>query len=89
MVEIHSHAIAIGPFSQMIWHVQYRDNAIDYIASYPSAEQAIGGACLLVDHGCDVYGIGTGPLTDSIEKEHIARIHAMWDRARRPFGVSD
>jgi hypothetical protein len=50
---------------------------------------AIRAACRLIDHGYDVYGIGTGPLTDSIGKEQIARIYAMWARAKFPFGILD
>jgi hypothetical protein len=50
---------------------------------------AIEAACRLMDDGCDVYGVGTGPLTDSIEKEQIDRIYAMWERARHPFGFQD
>jgi hypothetical protein len=69
----------------MIWHVQYRDNAIDYIASYPSAEQAIGGACLLVDHGCDVYGIGTEASPDTMGRDEIDRIYVIWARAKASF----
>jgi hypothetical protein len=52
----------------------------------PSPERAIEAACRLIDDGCDVYGVGTGPLTDSIEKEQIARVYAMWARAKFPFG---
>jgi len=70
----------------MTWHVQYRNASGDHIERHPSPEQAIKAACRLIDDGCDVYGIGTGPLTDSIGKEQIARIYAMWARAKRPFG---
>ena len=73
----------------MTWHVQYRKDAIDHIARQSTPEAAIEAACRLIDDGCDVYGIGTGPLTDSIEKEQIARIYAMWDRVRHPFGIRD
>jgi hypothetical protein len=45
-------------------------------------EQAIETACRLLDGGCEVYGIGTGPLTDSIDKDQIARIYEIWARAR-------
>jgi hypothetical protein len=31
-----------------------------------------------MDTGSDVFGIGTGPLTDSIGRDEIVRIHAMW-----------
>jgi hypothetical protein len=53
---------------------------------HPSPERAIEAACRLIDEGCDVYGIGTAPLTDSIERKEIAHIYAMWARARSPFG---
>jgi hypothetical protein len=39
-----------------------------------------------MDDGCDVYSIGTGPLTDSIAKDEIARIYALWAREKFPFG---
>jgi hypothetical protein len=66
----------------MNWHVQYRQDATDRVVRQPSAERAIEAACRLIDGGCDVYGIGTGPLSDSISKETIARIYAIWARAR-------
>jgi hypothetical protein len=67
----------------MTWHVQYRQDGTDHIVRLPSPEEAIETACRLIDGGCDVYGIGTGPLTDSIEKSQIARIYDMWVKARR------
>jgi hypothetical protein len=70
----------------MMWHVQYRKGATSHVARHPSPEQAIEAACRLVDDGCDVYAVGTGPLTDSIDREQIARIYAMWARAKNPFG---
>jgi hypothetical protein len=44
------------------------------VARHPSAELAIETACQLIDCGCDVYGVGTGPLSDSIARDQIARI---------------
>jgi hypothetical protein len=74
----------------MTWHVQYRQDTVDRIVRHPSPEQAIEAACRLIDDGCDVCGIGTGSLTDSIGRDEIARIYAMWARAKRPFGrISD
>jgi hypothetical protein len=70
----------------MMWHVQYRKDAVSHLARHPSPEEAIEAACRLIDDGCDVYGVGTGPLTDSIDREQIARIYAMWARAKFPFG---
>ena len=69
----------------MIWHVQYRKDAVDLIVRQSTPEQAIETACGLIDEGCDVYGIGTGPLSDSIDREHIDRIYALWVRERHPF----
>ncbi len=59
---------------------------MDHIERHPSPERAIEAACCLIDDGFDVYGIGTGPLTDSITRDQIARIYALWVRARYPFG---
>ena len=70
----------------MTWHVQYRTDGVDNIVRHPSPEQAIEAACRLIENGNDVYGIGTGPLTDSIKGDQIARIYALWIRARYPFG---
>jgi hypothetical protein len=73
----------------MTWHIQYRKEATDRIQRHPSPERAIEAACCLMDEGCDVYGIGTGPLTDSIDREQIARIYTMWVREKFPLGISD
>ncbi len=35
----------------------------------------------MIDAGHEVHGIGTGPLTDSIGAEEIARIYALWGEA--------
>jgi hypothetical protein len=39
-----------------------------------------------MDDGGDVFGIGTGALTDSIGPGEIAKIYAMWSRARPAWG---
>jgi hypothetical protein len=70
----------------MTWHVQYRNDLTEHIVRFPSPEEAIEAACRLIDDGCDVYGIGTGPLTDSIARDEIARIYNLWARPKRPFG---
>jgi hypothetical protein len=70
----------------MTWHVQYRKDAIDLITLYADPELAIEGACGLIDDGCEVYGIGTGPLEHSVGPDQIARIHALWARVSHPFG---
>jgi hypothetical protein len=56
------------------------------IILFQSPETAIENACRLIDDGHDVFGIGTGALTDSIEREQIARIYAMWTKAKSSFG---
>jgi hypothetical protein len=68
----------------MVWHVQYRVGATEQIARFPTPEKAIEAACCLIDEGDDVYGIGTGPLTDSIAREEISRIYAFWVKAKAP-----
>ncbi len=55
---------------------------------HASPENAMEAACLLIDDGCDVYSVGTGPLADSIGPEEIGRIYATWVRARAAFGLS-
>ena len=70
----------------MTWHVQYRRATLDHVGRFQTPEQAVEAACCLIDDGCDVYAIGTGPLTDSIARDEIARIYEMWARAKRPFG---
>jgi hypothetical protein len=66
----------------MTWHVQYSRGAEHHVARHPSPERAIEAACGLIDDGCDVYGIGTGPLSDSIAREEIAGIYRFWARAK-------
>jgi CheY-like chemotaxis protein len=72
----------------MIWHIQYRDGPNDYMASHSKPERAIEAACLLIDHGCEVYGIVTEPFTETVGRDEIARIHAIWARAQTPFAIT-
>jgi hypothetical protein len=71
----------------MDWHVQYRQGGTDRVVMHPSPESAIEAACHLIDDGRDVFGIGTGPLTDSIGRTEIDRIYAFWARAKYPSGI--
>jgi len=66
----------------MDWHVQFREDGATLISHFGTPKQAIQAACLLLDKGCDVFGIGTGALTDSIEQSDIARIYKLWSCAR-------
>jgi hypothetical protein len=63
------------------WHVQYRNHETDQVVWFSTPEEAIEIACRLIDDGCDVYGIGTSSLEDSIAKDQIARIYAIWTKA--------
>ena len=72
--------------SRVSWHVQYRQEPADCVARFQSPEEAIEAACRLMDDGNDVFGIGTGPLSDTIDRGQVARIYAMWVRARTPLG---
>ena len=66
-----------------MWHVQSAtpggSSSVDYFAT---PERAIEAACKILDAGCDVFGIGTGELSDSIDREQIKRIYDIWKRAR-------
>jgi hypothetical protein len=62
----------------MTWHVQFRQDGTDPIVRLPSPDQAIEVAYRLLDDGWDAYCVGTGPVTDSITKEQIARIYDQW-----------
>ncbi len=66
----------------MMWFVQYNKSGTDHLVRMRTPEQAIKTACELLDDHCDVFGIGTGPLTNSIGKDQIALIYNMWLRAR-------
>jgi hypothetical protein len=72
----------------MTWHVQYCRGLVHHVERHPSPERAIEAACGLIDEGVDVYGIGTGPLTDSIARDEIARIYKFWARAKPGANLS-
>jgi hypothetical protein len=73
----------------MTWHVQYRQDAADRLATFPTPEEAIEAACRLIDDGRDVRGIGLGSPDVSITKDAIARIYAIWARAKYPLGIRE
>jgi len=64
-------------FQGMTWDIRYTRGAEDYLESHPTAENAIEAACLLIDQGCDVYGIWTGQLAESVDREQIIRIYGL------------
>lgn len=63
------------------WHVRYRKHEADHVRWYATPEDAIEAACCLIDESCDVYGIGLGSFDDSLAKDQIARIYALWAMA--------
>jgi len=67
----------------MDWRVHYRHNGEDYTAVYLAPGDAIEAACLLMDEGIDVCGIGRGSVGDSIQKAAVARIYSAWLWAAR------
>ena len=71
----------------MTWYVQYWDGSGDHVDEWPSPEEAIEAACLLLDDGHHVFGIGTSPLADDVGEESIARIYKLWIRPRQPFAA--
>ena len=64
------------------WHVEYRKDEAEHIRRFPTPEEAIDAACGLIHDGGDVYGIGSGSLDNSITKDQISRIYAIWVRAK-------
>ncbi len=70
----------------MNWHVQYSEKGETRVAWRTRPEAVIDLACYLLDRGVDVFGIGAEDLTESLDRTEIARIHANWVRAQRPFG---
>jgi hypothetical protein len=72
----------------MTWFVQFRFDGSNHTNRHPTPEEAIEAACRLIKGGCDVYGLGTGPVTASLDKDQIARIYELWARPERPFGLS-
>jgi hypothetical protein len=72
----------------MEWHVQYSLGSEHRVEMHRTPEAAIEAACSLIDDGCDVYGIGTGALTDTIDPIQIRRIHDLWAREKYPFNHS-
>jgi hypothetical protein len=71
----------------MTWFVRYRDHGVDHFENFATPEEATEAACQLIHRGVDVYSIGTGSPSDSIDKDQILRIYQTWLRGKRPFGL--
>jgi len=70
----------------MPWRVQYEDESGESALMFESPEHAIEAACSLIDGGHQVLSIGTADPDDTISEIEIARIYAIWARAKKPFG---
>jgi len=70
----------------MPWRVRYKSESGKSVLAFPSPERAIEAACSLIDSGHQVLGIGTADPDDTISEIEIARIYAIWVRAKKPFG---
>jgi hypothetical protein len=70
----------------MSWHVRYKAEGGESLLVFPSAERAIEAACSLADNGFQVLGIGARDHGASFAEIEIARIYAIWARAKNPFG---
>jgi hypothetical protein len=70
----------------MPWRVRYKSESGKSVLAFPSPERAIEAACSLIDSGHQVFGIGTADPDDTISEIEIARIYAIWVRAKKPFG---
>ena len=70
----------------MPWRVQYIDESGKSVLALQSPEGAIEAACSLIDRGHRVLSIGTADPDDTISEIEIARIYAIWARAKKPFG---
>jgi hypothetical protein len=70
----------------MPWRVQYKAESGKNVLAFRSPERAIEAACSLVDRGHQVLSIGIADSDDTISEIEIARIYAIWERAKKPFG---
>jgi hypothetical protein len=71
----------------MTWHVQVtRSGGAAEVLRFSTPELAIEAACRMLDEDSDVFGIGTGPLRDSIDRDQIRRIYEIWLRGRPRIG---
>jgi DNA-binding LacI/PurR family transcriptional regulator len=66
--------------------VQYIDESGKSVLALQNPEGAIEAACSLIDRGHRVLCIGTADPDDTISEIEIARIYAIWARAKKPFG---
>jgi hypothetical protein len=51
----------------MNWRVQYIRDNVDQVDMHSTAEAAIEAACRLIEDGYDVFGLGAGALSDTID----------------------
>jgi hypothetical protein len=66
----------------MRWHVQFRFDGSNHVTWHSSPEDALEACCLLIRSGVDVFGIGTGPLKDAVDREYVDRLYDLWSQAK-------
>lgn len=66
----------------MEWQVRYHRRSVECIGRYPTQEIALKAACLLIDQGCDVLGIGLAPGTSDLDPEQVAEFYRSWAHER-------
>jgi hypothetical protein len=71
----------------MDWFIRYRNGDLTHVENHRSLDAAIESACVLMDKGHVVYGIGYKTSDNSIEKPEIDDIYSIWLRAKGPFAA--
>jgi hypothetical protein len=66
----------------MRWHVQFRFDGSNHVTWHSNPEDALEACCLLIRSGVDVFGIGTGPLKDAVDREYVDRLYELWLQAK-------
>lgn len=66
----------------MEWQVRYQRRSTECFGRYPTQEIAVKAACLLIDQGCDVFGIGLASETAELGREQIAEFYRSWAHER-------
>jgi hypothetical protein len=62
----------------MNWRVEYHEGPARKTLRYHTPEQAVTGACTMLDDGHDVFEIGSDEFAVTAGPAEIAKIYAMW-----------
>ena len=61
----------------MTWDIRYNPDGEDHLESHSDAETAIEAACVLIDQDCDVHGIWTGDLAETLGPAQIMQLYNL------------